>query len=119
MRHNPIFWVIIITSIIETFFTGMGITFLLFLPSRIGYILNMMEFGLKVKTCLVWESMSVGWIILKALIFKSVFFNWKYFAIVLACSLIVLGTEFYDDSMWSYVSKDVDSDNTVDDNSLE
>lgn len=107
---NPIVLWLVGLTVTEAFFTGIGLTFCLLLVSRIGYCCNTFGLGLKVKTCAIWEGMSLGWVIMKTIIFKSVFFNWKYTLVVVLYSLVCLAIEFYDASVWSYVVEDSETE---------
>lgn len=103
---------IIITTAIEIIlFTGFGLTTFCLLFSRVGYLLNNLAMKIPVKRCLVWESLSLGWVILKCIIFKSVHFDWKYTLILLIIAIINISTMFYDSIEWEYVVETVKEDN--------
>ena len=105
---NIVAIVIAILTLVETYFIGgVGITLLLLLPSRVGYILNTFAFNKKVRTCVKWEVMAIAWVIVKALVFKSVILNWKQLIILSLFGLVVLGIEFWDETQNVYIIEDI------------
>lgn len=91
----------------EIYFIGFGMTLLLLLPSRIGYMLNTFAFSKKVKTCVKWEALAIGWVILKTLVFKSLYFSWKRMLILTVFGLVALLIEFYDETQNVYIIEDI------------
>ena len=100
---------------IETYVVGFGLTILLALPSRIGYILNTYGIPVKVKTCLKWEIASLVWACVRTVLFRQGLFDTKRVLIVLAFSIVALVIEYYDSTAWSYIVTDAEGNPVSDD----
>lgn len=108
---NTLIVLLSILTCTELYFTGFGITFILLCVGRVCYGLNTMGSGFRVRTCIKWECAALGWVILKAIIFKSVIFNWKYTLLIAVYGVICTLIELHDEITYSYIVEDLEEDN--------